>query len=256
MQANLFKRDWAVPARHLAFAIFVFGSWELYGRLGNPVILPPPSSVLQALVDVTFGGPLPAALAQSLKLLLIGFSSAFVLGFLLGVAVGRYRKLDRIFSPYLNALYATPSVALLPLILVFFGFELSGRVVVVFLAAFFPILINVYVGVREAPVELIEVAKSFGVTGEIGLLRRVIIPAAFPYIMAGIRLGIGRGVVGMALAEVYLRLGGIGALIVQYGASFRTNYLIAAIIPLPILGIGLTKLFGYIENRVVYWRKV
>jgi ABC-type nitrate/sulfonate/bicarbonate transport system permease component len=84
----------------------------------------------------------------------------------------------------------------------------------------------------------------------------VIVPAAFPYIMAGIRLGIGRGVVGMALAEVYLRLGGIGALIVQYGASFRTAYLIAAIIPLPILGIGLTRFFGYIENRVVYWRRV
>lgn len=237
--------------RHLAFAVLVFGLWELGAAvIDDPVIFPGAWAVVTALVQITFGGPLLPALFESLKLLVIGFATATVLGFVLGVGIGRYKAVDRTFSPYFSALYALPTVALVPLVLVWFGFGLIGRVIVVFLAAFFPILINVYTGVRDAPGDLIEVARSFGVRGELAMLRRVVIPSAVPFIMAGIRLGIGRGVVGMAVAEVYLRLGGIGTLIVEYGAVFATDRLMAAIAPLPLLGIGLTKLFGYIEHRI------
>lgn len=239
--------------KHIIFAALVFGTWELAGRLGNPVLLPPVSKVGLAFLDITFG-PLPAALVESLQLLLIGFTTALILGFLLGVLVGRYKVMDRTFSPYFSALYALPVVALVPLVLIWFGFGLSGRVIVVFLAAFFPVLINVYQGVRDAPHDLLEVARSFGVNSEVGLLRRVVVPAAVPFILAGVRLGIGRGVVGMAIAEVYLRLSGIGTLIAQYGASFQTAYLIAAILPLPLLGIGLTKLLAIIEARFQRWK--
>lgn len=243
----------SMPARHIAFALLVFGTWEIYARIvDNPTLLPSASAVLIALADITFGGPLLPALFDSLKLLVIGFTAAVVLGFMLGVLVGRYRTLDRTFSPYFNGLYALPTVALVPLVLVWFGFGLAGRVIVVFLAAFFPIVINVYTGVRDAPSDLIEVARSFGVDSEPVMLRTVVIPAAVPFIMAGIRLGIGRAVVGMAIAEVYLRLGGIGSLIVEYGARFATDHLIASILPLPLVGIGLTKLFGYIESRLEY----
>lgn len=239
--------------RHVAFAALVFGTWEVAGRLTDPVVLPAASAVALALVDITFG-PLPRALMESLQLLAIGFSTALVVGFVLGVIVGRYRVMDRTLSPYFSALYALPVVALVPLVLIWFGFELTGRVIVVFLAAFFPLLINVYQGVRDAPHDLLEVARSFGVRSELGLLRRVVIPAAVPFILAGVRLGIGRGVVGMAIAEVYLRLSGLGTLIAQYGSSFRTDYLIAAIIPLPLLGIGLTKLLAVLEGRFRTWR--
>lgn len=249
-----------VPRRHrwvehVAFAALVFGTWEVYARvLDQPVLLPTPVAVLTALAEITFTGPLLPALLQSMQLLVIGYGTAFALGFLLGVLVGRYRVADRALSPYFNGLYALPPVALVPLVLVWFGFTLTGRVVVVFLAAFFPILINTYAGVRDTPGELLEVARSFGVDSELATLRRVVVPSAVPFIMAGARLGIGRAIVGMAIAEVYLRLGGIGALIVQYGAVFETDHLIAAIVPLPLLGIGLTKLFGYLENRLQYWR--
>lgn len=249
-----FPRAPAVP--HLLAALLVFGSWELYGHLGNPVLLPPASAVLLGLIDITFGGPLPAALFSSMQLLFLGFLTALLLGTLLGILIGRYRLANRVFGPWLNAMYATPDIALLPLILLWFGFGMTGRVVVVFLAAFFPIMINTFAGVRDAPRDLLEVASSFGVDSEIGRLRKVILPAALPLIMAGYRLGIGRAVVGMAVAEVYLRLGGIGTLIVQYGSAFQTDLLIAAILPLPLLGIGLTKVFERIENRFQYWRNV
>ena len=239
--------------KHLAFAALFFGSWELAGQLGNPNVLPPFTAVVAAFVDILFG-PLPAALIESLQLLVIGFSTALMLGFLLGLIVGRYKLMDRTLSPYFAALYALPTVALVPLVLIWFGFDLSGRVVVVFLASFFPILINVYQGARDAPAELLEVARSFGVESEVGLLRRVVIPAAVPFILAGVRLGIGRGVVGMAIAEVYLRLSGLGTLIATYGASFQVDYLIAAILPLPFLGVVLTKALALLEARFQVWK--
>lgn len=239
--------------KHLVFAAIFFGAWELGGRFGNPDILPPASRVVAAFVDILFG-PLPAALMESLQLLAIGLSTALALGFVLGTIVGRYRVMDRTLSPYFAALYALPTVALVPLVLIWVGFGLSGRVVVVFLAAFFPILINVYQGVKDAPHDLLEVAKSFGVRSELGLLRRVVIPAAVPFILAGVRLAIGRGVVGMAVAEVYLRLSGLGTLIATYASSFQTDYLIAAILPLPFLGVVLTKLLAALERRFQVWK--
>ena len=240
---------------HVAFAVAFLTSWEVYARvLDEPVLLPGPLAVGSALLTIIFDGSLLPALLESLRLLVLGFTAAVVLGVGIGVTVGRYPLMDRTFSPYFNALYALPVVALVPLVLVWFGFGLTGRVIIVFLSAFFPILINTYSGVRDAPQDLIEVATAFGVSTEFGLLRRVVVPAAIPFIMAGVRLGIGRGVVGMAIAEVYLRLSGIGALISSYGSVFRTDFLLAAILPLPLLGIGLTKLFGYLENRVRYWK--
>lgn len=251
---SLPDRDEAL--RHLAFAVFVVAVWEAYGRLGNPLVLPPFSAVIAALWDLLIDGQLVDALRSSLQLLFVGFGVSLAAGFALGVVVGRYKIADRTLSPFLNALYATPTIALVPVVLVWFGFGMAGRVTVVFLASFFPVLINVYAGVRDAPASLIEVARSFGVHSELGLLRRVILPAAIPFIMAGVRLGIGRGVVGMAVAEVYLRLGGIGALIVEYGAAFQTDYLLASILPLPLLGIGLTKVFQAVERHYEYWKTV
>lgn len=239
--------------KHIVFGGLFFGIWEVAGQLGNPNLLPPASSVAYAFVDIIFG-PLPAALLESLQLLAIGFATALVLGFVMGIVVGRYRVMDRTLSPYFSALYALPTVALVPLVLIWFGFDLSGRVVVVFLASFFPILINVYQGAKDAPHDLLEVARSFGVRSELGLLRRVVIPAAVPFILAGVRLGIGRGIVGMAIAEVYLRLSGIGTLITTYATSFQTEYLIAAILPLPLLGIILTKALALLEARYQVWK--
>lgn len=235
-------------------AVAVVLLWQIAGEFSNPIAFPPFSAVVVALVDLVLHGGLLPALGSSLELLAIGFATSAALGSLLGLLLGRYRLLDLAFGPYISALYATPEIALVPLILVWFGFGLSGRVVVVFLAAFFPILINTYAGVRDAPAPLIEVARSIGVTSEIGLLRRVVIPSAIPFLMAGLRLSIGRAVVGMAVAEVYLRLGGIGAIIVQYGAVFKTDHVIAAILPLPLLGIGLTKLSAVLEARLQAWR--
>lgn len=239
---------------HLLFGTLVFGAWELYGQVGDALLLPPVSAVLIALADLVVSGALLSAFLESAQLLILGFTAALIFGFVFGVITGRSQIMHRTLSPFFNALFVTPTVALVPLVLVWFGFGLGGRVIVVFLAAFVSVLVSVHAGMRDVPADLVEVARSFGVDSEIGLLRHVLLRSAVPLIMSGIRLAVGRAVVGMAVAEVYLRLGGIGALIRGYGAVFATDYLFAAILPLPIMGIGLTALAARIERRFQGWR--
>jgi ABC-type nitrate/sulfonate/bicarbonate transport system permease component len=245
----------AMLGSQVGVAALVLGVWELYGRSGNPLIFPPFSDVARAFFDLATSGRLWEALWPSLKLLGIGFSISMAIGLVLGIIVGRSRIADLTFSPYIAALYATPDIALVPIILVWFGFGMSGRVVVVILASVFTMLYNVSAGVRNAPEDLIDVARSFGAS-RMKILFQVILPSAVPFIMAGFRLSIGRAVVGMAVAEVYLRLGGIGELISAFGARFITDYLIAAILVLPLLGIGLTRLLALIERRIAPWKQV
>lgn len=240
--------------KHLAFAGAFLGVWEVTGLLANPILWPPFHSVAAAFIDILTDGSLVAALRESLVLLVFGLGASWITGLVLGVLLGRVRVIERMVLPFLGALYATPVIALIPLLLVWFGFGLFGRVIIVWSIAFFPMLVNVYAGVRDTPVELLEVARSFQVTSEFALLRTVVLPSAVPMVMAGVRLSIGRGVVGMAVAEVYLRLGGIGELITDFGSVFRTDYVLASILSLPLLGMFLTGLAKRIEAHFQSWR--
>jgi ABC-type nitrate/sulfonate/bicarbonate transport system permease component len=240
--------------KHVAFAAVFFGVWEITGLLANPILWPPFHAVAAAFLDILTDGSLIAALRESLVLLVIGLGASWITGLVLGILLGRVRVIERMVLPFLGGLYATPVIALIPLLLVWFGFGLSGRAVIVWSIAFFPMLVNVYAGVRDTPDDLLEVARSFQVTSELALLRTVVLPSAVPMIMAGVRLSIGRGVVGMAVAEVYLRLGGIGELITDYGSVFRTDYVLASILSLPLLGMFLTGLAKRIESRFQSWR--
>lgn len=228
--------------------------WEVSARmLGNALVLPSVSAILAALWDLIASGELLAALSQSIFLLIVGLIVATVLGFVFGTVIARSKTAYWMLNPYFSALFVTPTIALVPLVLVWFGFGFPGRVIVVVLAAVVPILFSVASGLRDAPGDLIDVARSFGVKGEIPLLFTVRLRAALPVLMAGMRLAAGRGVVGMAVAETYLRLGGIGGLIKSYGSMFQTDYVFASILPLSLLGICLVTLIGRLERRL-HWR--
>ncbi|SLN09786.1 Putative aliphatic sulfonates transport permease protein SsuC [Roseivivax jejudonensis] len=227
--------------------------WEVTARaLDNPLTMPPISAILAALLDLILSGELFLALGQSIFLLIVGLIAATVIGFVFGALIARSQTAYWMLNPYFSALFVTPTIALVPLVLVWFGFGFPGRVIVVVLAAVVPILFSVASGLRDAPGDLIDVARSFGVKGEIPLLFTVRIRAALPVLMAGLRLAAGRGVVGMAVAETYLRLGGIGGLIKSYGAMFQTDYVFASILPLSLLGIGLVTLIARVERRL-HW---
>ncbi|ABV95897.1 inner-membrane translocator (plasmid) [Dinoroseobacter shibae DFL 12 = DSM 16493] len=227
--------------------------WEITAQIiDRSLVLPPVTAILAALWDLILSGELIVALSQSIFLLIVGLFVATVIGFVLGALIARSRTAYWMLNPYLSALFVTPTIALVPLVLVWFGFGFPGRVIVVVLAAVVPILFSVASGLRDSPGDLIDVARSFGVKGEIALLFKVRIRAALPVLLAGLRLAAGRGVVGMAVAETYLRLGGIGGLIKSYGAMFQTDYVFASILPLSLLGIAMVSAIGWVERRL-HW---
>lgn len=240
---------------HLGFFLLLLIVWEWVARLLPPFILAPPTDIVRAYVDLIQTGKLSDALGESFRLLVVGFVIAAAAGLLLGLLIGRYRLVQKSLDPLLNALYATPLIALVPVVMIWFGMGFQGKIVFVVMFTIFPVLINTYTGTRETPEDLLEMGNSFGAS-ELQTFRHIILPSALPYIMTGLRLSVGRAVVGMAVAEVFLRLGGMGALIMAYGRAFATDYLYATIIIIPLMSIVLTKLVGYLQWQVAPWTRV
>jgi ABC-type nitrate/sulfonate/bicarbonate transport system permease component len=241
--------------RHLPIAVaivLIVLAMELAGRLGNPLIFPPATAVAAAFWDLIVSGQLIAALLPSLQLLVSGLAAAVLVGTAAGFLIARSRRVDRITAPYIAGLYATPEIALVPILVVWFGYEFPGRFVIVFLAAVFPMLYNVTAGVRTAPRDIEDMATSF-MASHRTIFTHVLFPAALPFVIAGLRQSIGRAIVGMIVAEAYLRLGGLGGLVFVFGARFSTDYLVASILVLPALGLLLTKLVDLGERRFAPW---
>ncbi len=249
----------ATASRQLRWPFIVatavlFGAWEAYGRLNPSIILPPPSQVATAFGDLVVSGQLLEAAVPSLQLLAAGLAASVVVGIAVGFLVARVRAADKFLGPYISALYATPEVALIPILIVWFGYGFSGRLVIVFLAGVFPMIYNVRAGVLAAPPDLEDMARSFDAPRRTVLLR-VVLPATGPFIVAGLRQSIGRSVVGMILAEAFLRLGGLGGLVFTFGARFATDYLMASVVVLPVLGVVLTRLVDVVYDRLSPWRR-
>lgn len=231
------------------------GAWEIYGRMLRSPIFTHPSAIARAFLDTVIKGELWFYLRSSLVVLTLGLALAIVIGIPLGILMARRALVEHAVDPYVNALYATPLVAVIPLIVLWLGFETKAKVVLVFLFCVFPILINTYQGVKSTDARLIEVARAFCST-EPALWRNVILPSAVPFIIAGVRLAIGRGLVGMVVAEFYTTITGLGYMIVQYANTFKMDRLFVPIVVLMAMGVGLTGLLRVLEQRVAPWLNV
>ncbi len=229
--------------------------WELVGPTIDPIFFTYPTKIAQAFVTLTMNGELPYFLLQSLEVLVYGLGFAILIGIPLAVAMARLRKLDWALDLPLTAFYATPMVALVPVLVLWFGIYLQAKVIVVFLFAVFPIIINTYQGVRECDKNLLEVAKSFRAS-EKGMWQDVLLPFALPYIAAGIRLAIGRGLVGMVIAEFYTTISGLGFMVTKYANVFEMDKTFVPVITLMILGVSLTAVLKSVERRIAPWRRI
>jgi NitT/TauT family transport system permease protein len=197
-------------------------------------------------------GELWQYLSQSLIVLGAGLALAVVFGVALGVIMARYWVIDIALDTYITALYSIPSVALVPVLVLWIGFETSAKIAVVFLFTFFPMVINTYQGVKNVDARLLEVGRAFRCS-ERQLWGNIILPAALPFIVAGLRLSIGRGLIGMVLADLYTAITGIGYLISRYASIYRTDAMFVPVVTLGVLGITLTGLLRVIERRVTPW---
>jgi len=229
-------------------------AWELYGRQVDPIFLSYPTAILAAVPEMLATGELQSAFISSLEGLSIGLLFAMVLGTLLGVLMGRYRLVDQILDIQVSALYATPNVALIPLIILWFGLGLTAKIVIIFLAGFFPIVVNTYSGVRNISKGQVEVLQAEGAS-EYQILTKVVLPASLPFITTGIRLAMGRAVVGMVVAELFTAVSGLGGSIVGYGNAFATDKLFVIIIVLALLGVSLTEAIRVAERHLASWKE-
>jgi ABC-type nitrate/sulfonate/bicarbonate transport system permease component len=242
--------SWLITVGSVAALLFV---WEWFGRDINPVFGSFPSAIAEAFWDLALSGKLGAAMAESLQPFAAGYGLAILFGVPLGLIIGRYRVAEAALGIYVTAGYAMPLVALVPLLVLWLGLGFAVKAAVVFLMSLFPICINTWLGVTAVPKSLIEVGKSF-VAPDTVILRRIILPATLPYIMAGIRLAVGRAVVAMVIAEFFTTISGLGAIIINAANSFDTATMFVPIVVLMVMAIGLNGLIGVVERRVAPWQ--
>ena len=232
--------------------VVVLGGWEYFGRQTNPILFTYPTAVATAAVKMIASGELWKYLSQSLIVLFAGLGLAAIFGIALGLVMARFWILDLALDTYITALYSVPAVALVPVLVLWFGFEMTAKIAVVFLFTFFPIVINTYQGVKNVDERLIEVGRAFR-CNERDLWIHIVLPAAVPFVVAGLRLAIGRGLIAMVLADLYTAITGIGYLISRYASTYRTDAMFVPVVTLGLLGITLTGLLRFIERRVAPW---
>jgi NitT/TauT family transport system permease protein len=237
----------------LASIVVVLILWEIFGRRVNPVFGSYPSAIAEAFWELAVTGQLWSALYDSLRPFVLGYALAILIGVPLGLLIGGFRVAEAALGIYITAGYAMPLVALVPLLILWLGLGFAVKVAVIFLMALFPICINTWLGVVAVPKTLIEVGKSF-VAPDTVILRRIVLPATLPYIMAGIRLAVGRAVVGMVIAEFFTTISGLGAVIINSANNFDTATMFVPIIILMVMAIGLNWLIGFVEHKVAPWQ--
>jgi NitT/TauT family transport system permease protein len=245
------RRRWTL---RLASVVAWLAAWQVVGGMVNPVLLSTPRAVAAAVPDMIRDGSLPRALGDSLVVLGLGLATGTVAGIVIGLAAGRSQSLAAFLELPLNALYAVPAVALIPVITTWFGFETTARTVVVFVFVVFPVLFSTMRGVREVDPDLVEVARSF-CSPERRMWRDLILPSALPYIVTGIRLSIGRALIGVVVAEFLTAISGLGYVITQNANSFQIARMWVPVVVIALLGIVLTALLDWAERHLAAWRK-
>jgi NitT/TauT family transport system permease protein len=228
-------------------------AWHLASIPAGKLLLPSPIDVAVAVFDLVRSGQLLTATASSLVVFVAGYALAIVTGVSLGVLMGGMPRLGATLEVYVNALNATPRVAFIPLVILWFGLGANAKIVVVWFMAVMPILINTYAGVQNTDRDLLEAARSFGARRS-QLFRYIMLPAALPYIATGLRLGGANAMVGTVFAELYTALSGLGYLIAQFGGTFQTAKYFAPVLVLSAMGMLISQSLKVLERRLARWK--
>ena len=227
--------------------------WHLASIPAGRLLLPSPLEVAPAFIELVRTGQLLVAVGSSLVVFAAGYSLAIITGVAIGVLMGGIPRLGATLEIYVNALNTTPRVAFIPFIILWFGLGMEAKIIVVWFQAVFPILINTYAGVQNTDPELLEAARSFGARQN-QTFRLIMLPAAVPYIVTGLRLGGSNAMVGTVIAELYTALSGLGYLIAQFGGSFQTAKYFAPVIVLAALGTVISQALKMLERRLARWK--
>jgi len=244
------------PYRHLSWIslIIFLVLWELIPALGwvKPYFTSSPSRIIKASVWLFQNGFWNDIVVSATEFF-FGFFLALLVGCLMGFALGWYKKLFAIFNFFISALNATPRVALLPILILWLGIGIHSKIAVIFLGAVFPVLINVIAGMSTIDANLLKCARAFGANDRQFFLT-LAIPSTIPFILAGIRLAIGRALIGVVVGELVASTAGVGHMMSMAGATFQTDKVFVGIVLLSMTGIVLTELLKLLERRFSKWQ--
>jgi ABC-type nitrate/sulfonate/bicarbonate transport system permease component len=237
-----------------AVLVLLLLSIEVIVRMGlvNAAIVPRPTTILERLLGLIAKGAFVAPLLETLYLLFVGYAIGCTAAVCVGVLMGRYRRLSDTLEPLIELMRPLPKPALLPPLILFLGLGDAMKLSIIGLGVFFPVLINTVQGVRGVDPVLLDVARTFG-RGAGAQLRLIVLPAALPMVLAGMRVSLGLGLVLVVIAEMLAGTGGIGFLIIDMQRSFRVADMYAWIVILAVLGFTLNHLFVRIERRTIHW---
>ena len=244
----------AIASRRRPFIGLLVGMvlWEIIGRIWDVEFFPPLSAVLARLVQLTLSGQILDNLASSLTNLVLGFAVSATFGLIVGGLMGAYRKVDMALDPYIYALLTAPSLVFAPLFFSLFGLSRITIVGVVFVYSTWIIVINTATAIRTVPQGMIEMGRAYCATDR-QLFREVILPAATPLIMAGLRLGMGRAVKGMINGEMFIAAVGLGAIIIQAEGSFDDRTVLAILLVIIAVALVALKLVEIVDHRLTSW---
>src|ERR671919_943867 len=230
--------------------------WELVGntfQLINPMFMSAPSLIGKAAWQLFASGEIWNDLYVSGIEFFWGYFLSIIFAIPFGIAIGWYKRFAYVCDPFVNAMNATPRVALLPLVIIWLGIGILSKVGIIFLGAVFPLLINTRDGVKTTPANLLTAAKSFGAS-EWTLFKTVVLPSTIPFILTGLRLGLGRAIVGVMVGELYAATAGIGFMITVAGATFQTDKVFVGVLIFAISGMVAMELLTKLEARFDKWR--
>jgi NitT/TauT family transport system permease protein len=254
--AKLAQPFFANRARGVLSIVGGLALWEFLSRyvVDNALFLAAPTQIAAALVKLTETGELQHHIAISALEFALGYVIASVLGIALGVAMAGSVTVKQVMQPWVSGLYATPTIALAPLFILWLGIGIWSKVIVVVTLVLFPVSINTEAGLRQTSDRLVEMLRSFGATRR-QIFWKLELPSATPFVLTGLKLGIGRGLIGVVVAELFGSRAGLGRLISQSADSFNMPELFAGVVVLAGAGIVMTAGFSWLEGKLVPWTK-
>jgi NitT/TauT family transport system permease protein len=255
---SAFKQRVESMALGTAVIVLLLIIWELLPyfvpmKQGTRLFFTVPSRILATLWQMFASGSIWAPLGVSATAFAIGLALAIAAGLPLGILLGRSNTLNAMFDPFITAFNATPRLVFLPLLMLWLGIGVWSKVAIVFLGALFPLLINTHEGVRNADKLLINVVRSFGAK-EWDVARLVVIPNSLPFIVVGLRLAVGRAILGVVVGEFFGAQDGLGVLMVRAASSFNVDVVFAGLIIFAALSLIMTGLVKLVEERMNRWR--
>jgi NitT/TauT family transport system permease protein len=236
----------------LSIALF-FVLWELLGRSGAFIAIVPASQVLPDLWGGIREGDLLLATFGTLSVAVIAFVIGAVLGVTFGAILGVSKRWSDVFDPLVSASFSVPISMFIPVISVYLGLEFKAKVVLVVLFNIFVIIINTATGIREVPPSVVEMARAFEIRGS-AMYRRVVLPWASPYIITGLRIGLGRSVQGAILADLFFRTQNLGLVIRNAAGSFDMSQLLGSVFFITVIAAGTMGIARIVEWRLLRWK--